>query len=782
MQQGTGQIASYYALSNNLKYVGVLSANLDGAFFSPESFIVSTSKWQQAGSTEEFYEHNEGHIHFKNCFEISPNLEPYSANVKLLKPSDLIVLTENTSSQMFHGFLTILRKHGISDKTNAFNKVLNLFIAKIVDEFNTPENAELSFQNKGNESLEELYSRIEALYSQGLRDFIKIYIDTDKELDQIKDRLNNAEIPNKNNIIRSIEHLLSKTNSDFQFKDVYDENTYNDNLNILKELVQLISPFKLKYAKKQQFLGDFFENILSNGFKQEAGQYFTPVPLAHFMVSSLPLGKITHRIITDGTSRQLLPRMIDFACGSGHFLTEYMNEMQKTINKVDKKEISLSNARIMKQYAANPFEWSKECVYGLDIDYRLVKTSKVSSFLNGDGDAIIRRANGLDSFSTDDYSGLLHSNSNDQSNKVFDVLIANPPYHVNEFKSELPNLDQDFSLSKYVTDSSSEIEALFIERASQLLKMDGVMAIILPSAILNTENKIYVEARKLLLTKFKIIAIMKNPSKATFAATKVETVIIFAKRRNDSKVQNLKFQIKSIINGNLEDITLNGNEHCISNYIKEKFGKDISIKDYENFLHGKSFKQNKVVQNYNKQYRKERKSSNCSFVEYIREKECESLLIKTLTNNKIIVIQTQTDKIKESLQLLGYKFSGRRGHEGIHSRIKNYSIEDLTLLYGDKDNYLNVLVKNAFNNEFDDSKINNQLKPFYRIINLSDLIDFSDTGDNYKIMLAKALIGKISDYGDKNTIFLNKEADLKNGTSITSENIVPGSIPVIAGG
>ena len=48
---------------------------------------------------------------------------------------------------MFHGFLTILRKHGISDKTNAFNKVLNLFIAKIVDEFNTPDDKALSFQN-----------------------------------------------------------------------------------------------------------------------------------------------------------------------------------------------------------------------------------------------------------------------------------------------------------------------------------------------------------------------------------------------------------------------------------------------------------------------------------------------------------------------------------------------------------------------------------------------------------------------------------------------------------
>lgn len=41
-----------------------------------------------------------------------------------------------------------------------------------------------------NEPLETLYTRIENLYSQGLRDFIKIYIDTDKDINKIKQILN----------------------------------------------------------------------------------------------------------------------------------------------------------------------------------------------------------------------------------------------------------------------------------------------------------------------------------------------------------------------------------------------------------------------------------------------------------------------------------------------------------------------------------------------------------------------------------------------------------------
>ena len=785
LKASQGQVASYYRFSTNLEYIGVISAKIEHNSVEPSSYIVSTTQWKKYGSPEEYTKTLENNLTLPNVFRIAPNAVPYNEKNYLLKPTDLIDLNEDTASQMFHGFLTILRKHGISDKTNAFNKVLNLFIAKIVDEFNTPDDKALSFQNYmggENEPLETLYTRIENLYSQGLRDFIKIYIDTDKDINKIKQILNIEGINDESELVHRIEHLLSKVNADFQFKDVYDNQTYIDNLNILKELVDLIAPYKLKYAKKQQFLGDFFESILSNGFKQEAGQFFTPVPLAHFIVSSLPLPQRTKTIISDESSRQLLPRMIDFACGSGHFITEYMDEMQKIIETTDLKQLSKKQQQNFKQFKDNPFAWSNHYVYGLDIDYRLVKTSKVSSFLNGDGDAIIRRANGLASFSTSDYSEALHSENHEKMNQVFDILIANPPYHVDEFKSELPNLEEDFELGKLITNNSSEIEALFIERASQLLKTDGLMGIILPSAILDTENNIYVEARKMLLKRFEIVAIMKNPNKATFSATKVETVTIFGKRRNDDNVLKIEKQIrKALNNGPVNDITLNHRENCISTYIDHVFGKEFTLQDYTNLLAGKYEGEDTIVDNYKKEY-KRLKDSKISFSDYIKNKEIENILFYVLTDNKSIIIQTPTNSMSESLQLLGYKFSDRRGQEGIHSRFKNYSIEDSTLLYGTKDKYLDYLVKNAFLNKFEDNNINDSLKPFYRIKKLNELIAFKAKVKSYKIMLAKALTGNITDYGNEKTIPLHKIAILKNGTSITSSKIKHGNIPVIAGG
>ncbi|WP_048345040.1 restriction endonuclease subunit S [Limosilactobacillus mucosae] len=782
LSRSEGQIASYYALSSNLQYVGVVSADFKDTYISPEQFIVSTSEWEKAGSLEE-YTHNGNVTTLDEAFEISPSILPYSLEGIQRTPKDLIDLDESTSSLMFHTFLKILRKHGISDKTNAFNKVLNLFVAKIVDEFNTPESENLSFQKRNNESLEDLYTRIESLYSQGLRDFIQIYIDTDKDMNEIKQIISTISGTETDDLIKKIEHLQSKTSSDFQFKDVYDEKTYHDNLVILKELVDLIAPYKLKYAKKQQFLGDFFENILSNGFKQESGQFFTPVPLARFMVESLPLEEKTNRIMSDPTTRVLLPKMIDFASGSGHFLTEYMDRMQHIISDMDISNLSRSNKNTFQQFKSNPFEWSKNYVYGLDIDYRLVKTSKVSTFLNGDGDAVIRRGNGLDSFSSPDYVGDLHLDRNAYANPVFDVLIANPPYHVDEFKSELPNLEEDFKLGSLITENSSEIEALFVERASQLLKENGLMAIVLPSAILNTENRVYVQARKILLQRFKIVAVMKNPSRSTFAATKVETVTIFAIRRKDTDINRIKESIEYLLNGNsIQDITLNGIENCISSYLKEIFGTEFNTSDYEKLLSDTYNGKNQAAQDYTKKYKKLKKPS-ITRAEYIRNEEVTRLLNYVLSTHECVVIQTPDSKSKDEEELLlGYKFNNRRGYEGIHPRIKNYSIEDLTLLYGNKGKFLNKVVHDAFLGRAKDTVIDDAAKPYYRIAKLKELLDFSVKDDTFKISLNKALKETVSDYGDKETIYLEDVADFSNGEAITSADIYPGEIPVIAGG
>ena len=106
------------------------------------------------------------------------------------------------------------------------------------------------------------------------------------------------------------------TNNDFAFKDVHNEQLFLQNGKILVEVVQLFEKFRIIGSENLQMLGDLFEQLLSKGFKQNEGQFFTPVPITRFIWNSLPVEKILKT--EEGAG---LPKIIDYACGAGHFLT-----------------------------------------------------------------------------------------------------------------------------------------------------------------------------------------------------------------------------------------------------------------------------------------------------------------------------------------------------------------------------------------------------------------------------------------------------------------------------
>lgn len=91
--------------------------------------------------------------------------------------------------------------------------------------------------------------------------------------------------------------------------------------------------------------------------------------------------------------------------------------------------------------------------------------------------------------------------------KSFDILVANPPYSVKAFKPHLKLSNNQLDILEKISNDGSEIETLFVERISQLLKPNGVAAVVLPSSILNKENESFISARESLLKNFNIIAI-----------------------------------------------------------------------------------------------------------------------------------------------------------------------------------------------------------------------------------------------------------------------------------
>ena len=164
-------------------------------------------------------------------------------------------------------------------------------------------------------------------------------------------------------------------------------------------------------------------------------------------------------------------------------------------------------------------------------------------------------------------------------NNAFDILVANPPYSVSAFKSHLKLKNNSFELLSRISNDGSEIETLFVERIVQLLKPQGVTAVVLPSSILSNDSGSYTGAREILLKNFLIRSIVQFGSK-TFGATGTNTVVLFLEKYNEPpKQSSLKYDSANAI---IHSETSEGweDEDILTAYLK-KIG--VTKEDYRKF-------------------------------------------------------------------------------------------------------------------------------------------------------------------------------------------------------
>ena len=114
------------------------------------------------------------------------------------------------------------------------------------------------------------------------------YIDNDQLNDAFKLFKNDPDAT-KDTVMSYFRELKFFTNNDFAFIDVHNEKLFKQNSEVLLKIVRMFQDIKLKTDEQNQFLGDLFEQLLNKGFKQNEGQFFTPMPITRFIWDSLPL-------------------------------------------------------------------------------------------------------------------------------------------------------------------------------------------------------------------------------------------------------------------------------------------------------------------------------------------------------------------------------------------------------------------------------------------------------------------------------------------------------------
>ena len=639
----------------------------------------------------------------------------YDIGVLPLKKKNLADFTRD--AKIVNQFEEILRHNNVSDKENAFNRLIALFIAKLYDEKKKTDDTEVDFQYKsGTDTYQTMQDRLQRLHHDGMKEFMKeeIFYVSD---DYVKNVLKTSLGENREQLEKELNDTITKlkfyTNNDFAFKDVHNKTLFYQNGKILVEMVELFQNYKIVDSKNLQLLGDMFEQLLNKGFKQNEGQFFTPVPITSFIWKCLPLEKI----IFDGEKNEIrYPKVIDYACGAGHFLTEGFGEINKTIAKLNLKPKS---------------GWERGCIYGIEKDYRLARVSKISLFMHGADEGNIIFGDGLDN----------HENEIVIQNGMFDILVANPPYSVSAFKNHLELKNNNFEILDYISKDGKEIETLFVERIAQLLKPKGIAAVILPSSILSNSSTTYIKAREVILKNFAVHSIVQFGSK-TFGATGTNTVVLYLQKNDEPPVKSLvaKDIVSAIFGSNDLEVAADKEifeEYCAHIQVEKedyiKFLKDAkenadysSYKNHKYFgMYFSDFVQSAEFKTAQKQDEKRNSTENTrkAFYRFARKTEEDKIYYFALCKNQKVLVVTSPNDNAAQENFLGYSWSNRKGDEGIKPKYEKTE-EKCGLLYNiyDEENTVSRYVKDSFLEIY---RSEGKLQKYLNVCSLPDMLDFS---------------------------------------------------------
>lgn len=619
----------------------------------------------------------------KGIFE--DNIQPYQIGKDKYSLADLHAISASDQQKKYHEFATILRQHNVSGRENAFDKLVNLFLCKLVDEIENPDDLKFYWKGVAYDSHFDLMDRLQQLYQQGMGKFLGediTYINQNDVNNALRFIRQNPDATQ-----RAVWNLFIQqkffTNNDFSFIDVHNERLFYQNADVLLKLLQMWQDIRLTNPNgHNQFLGDMFEGFLDQGVKQSEGQFFTPMPICRFILMSLPLESLVR-------DNPVPPMAIDYACGAGHFLTELALQLQPLLEQ--------------HKPLANPSEYHKSMI-GIEKEYRLSKVAKVSAFMYGQQGIQVCYGDGLVNS---------HEAFPDIRDGHFDLLVANPPYSVRGFLETLPEEERNaYSLTDTINDAetANNIETFFVERAKQLLKSGGVAAIILPSSILSNGGSTYIRAREILLQYFDIIAIAEFGS-GTFGKTGTNTVTLFLRRKSTQPdtAEHYRERVEEWFKGctaSQRKQVIYRDEHLIEQYC---IHINVPLTDYQSLLRGEidgGWKQQEHFQPYYdafekrsdlKSIRKTKKFKALNkdeqaaetakhYLAYVQSIEHDKLLYFCLASDQtspVLIIRSPTGT-KDIKQFLGYEWSSAKGDEGI-KLIEDASGKHLTTLYDGPD-------------------------------------------------------------------------------------------------
>ena len=256
-----------------------------------------------------------------------------------------------------------------------------------------------------------------------------------------------------------------------------DANNYMKDGVLLRQVINVIDELDLSDYEESHAFGEIYESILRElQSAGSSGEFYTPRAVTDFMATMI--------------KPKIGEKCADFACGTGGFLTSWLEELNKIVKSTDDVEAYENSVYGIEK---------KQFPYMLCVTNMLLHDIDMPQIHHG--------------------NSLTHNVLDYTDKDKFDVILMNPPYGGNE-KTEVKN--------HFPSDlASSETADLFMSVIMYRLKENGRAAVILPDGFLFGTDNAKVAIKKKLLSEFNLHTVVRMPHSVFAPYTSITTNILF---------------------------------------------------------------------------------------------------------------------------------------------------------------------------------------------------------------------------------------------------------------
>ena len=267
--------------------------------------------------------------------------------------------------------------------------------------------------------------------------------------------------------------------------------------------------------------GNLFENPLrgveETTQRRQGGVYYTPQPLVRILVQ-----KAIDITCPEGVRLDTLPRIADFACGSGAFLA---GALDKLLSSLPSSERTQAAQRIIKD----------RLLVGVDIDDRSVALARLNIYLRLAQENEILPLPDVEScvVSGDSLGNALPG---DLNSLEYDAVVGNPPFLSTQVVLDRNSLPTRFTTAVGRYDYSS----LFVELALKQVRRGGAIALVVPNRLfLNSSAQV---ARDFIVQCANLNTLVDFGSSAIFEGVSVYVGLLISQQRTNGEKESGQFR------------------------------------------------------------------------------------------------------------------------------------------------------------------------------------------------------------------------------------------------